>query len=317
MLKKLLIIDEKGVAVIWFAAALVLLLGSSGLVVDLGYLYYQREKLMDIAEASAMAGAMELSVNSEAAIAKAKEYAVLNGVEAGEVTATVTSDSKKVKVKIDRDVSAFFERIFGIESRQVSGFGAAERGGIISMKGLVPFGIVHQELIQGEEYILKMMRGAGEFALPGGEHPGNFYALQLGESGGASVFRDNIKYGYDGVFFVGEWILTEPGVMEGPTVEGVNYRMTGHEDETYDNHPDDSPRIVICPVLREFQVAGRDDVEIVSFAAFWLEGIETIEGSSCVKGRFFQMMVDGEIGSVPEGFDCGLFGIQMADYYEE
>ena len=312
---------ERGSAILWLAIALPVLLGSSGLVVDLGYLYYQRGKLMDIAEASAMAGTMELAEGDEEAIAKAREYAILNGVESDEVTATVTSGSKKVKVKIDRDVSVFFERIFGVKSRQVSGFGGAEIGPPAAMGeegggtddttepgDMVPFGIEKQDLVFGELYTLKAGASSGP-----GEHPGNFGALALGGCG-ASVYRENINYGYDGILRVGDWIWTEPGNMSGPTTQGVDFRLAGHEDETYDDHPDSSPRIVIAPVLDEFDCSGKCQVQIVGFAAFFLEGVGGQGQNNYVYGRFLHFITEGEIGDGENPY--GLSVMEMTDYYE-
>ena len=72
-------------------------------------------------------------------------------------------------------------------------------------------------------------------------------------------------------------------------------------------------RIVIVPVIRGFDKAnGRDNVEVVGFAAFFLEGTlreggKGNSGSSSVIGRFLRIVVPGELG---EAGDYGLRGLQ-------
>ncbi|PWR22793.1 pilus assembly protein TadG-related protein [Zavarzinia aquatilis] len=69
---------ERGVAALLLAASLVALLGMVAMVVDLGYAYFERQRLQDTLDLAAIAGARELTGQGAAAAAYGKASAVLS-----------------------------------------------------------------------------------------------------------------------------------------------------------------------------------------------------------------------------------------------
>lgn len=69
-----LISEEKGSVMVIVAGALIALMGFVAFVVDVGVLYLERARLMDTADAAALAGAQELPSSEAQAKAVAEEY---------------------------------------------------------------------------------------------------------------------------------------------------------------------------------------------------------------------------------------------------
>ncbi|MEW5767511.1 MAG: TadE family protein [bacterium] len=135
---------------------------------------------------------------------------------------------------------------------------------------LIPLSHLPNTFIVGTKYKLKVGGGSGSH--------GNYQALALGGTGGAN-YLDKLKHGYDGELRIGDDVTTEPGNMSGPTNEGINYRIAGHEDETYTTYTPGSPRVVTVPIIA-YLPEGRDEVPIVGFSKFFLEEVEG-QGQDC------------------------------------
>ena len=280
---------RKGAVIVLMAAAVVGLTGMAALAVDAGLLYLNKYQLANAADAAALAGGQELPGRPEEAIAAASSIAAANskpGSSPDNVQPVLSNNNRAITVTISRNVPLYFARVLGLTSSQVTAAATAEvktyTGG---NNGIVPFGIVKQNFIFGQTYMLKL--GAGD-----GYH-GNFQALALGGSG-ASVYRDNIQYGYKGNFKIGDWILTETGNMSGPTAAGVSYRIGLDPASTFSNVSVNSSRIIIVPVLDSLLVSGRSDVLVVGFAAFFLEGSGGGGNNSYVYGKFREMVTPGD-----------------------
>jgi len=283
--------EEKGSVVVLVALAMTVLLGIAAIVVDVGVLYFNRVALSNAADAAALAGVQELPANPRQAEAKAASYAVKNGVEQSRIT-TALPDSHSIRVTVSRTVPLGFARVFGIASSDVGASAKARIGAVGAVWGAAPFVVPDQEFVYGESYTLKYEGGEGEH--------GNFGGLALGGRG-ASNYEDNIKHGYQGWLRVGEWRETEPGNMSGPTVRGVEYRISQcHHSPpcAFDHCAKDCPRVLLVPVadLDPEELRGRSDVRLVGFAAFFLEGVGGYGNRCEVTGRFIRWAVDGELG---------------------
>jgi len=311
--------DDLGAALVLTALFLVVLLGFSALVIDVGLLYINRLALVNAVDAAALAGVQDLPYSPTMAMEKAKEYAAANGANGDEVKVVVRNGDHEVQVTASRDVKLYLARVFGITEQRLTASAAAQVGSISGCFGVAPFGVVEQDFILGEQYILK----CGPHRPPGYLR-GNFGALALGDQG-ASNYENNIKYGYNEKLEVGDWVDTEPGNMSGPTVRGVRHRIEQCQHEpkcTYDSVKNDCSRLVIVPVIRNLDKAhGRDSVQVVGFAAFFLEGTlregdggdskhDDDKGESSVLGRFIRRVLPGEVGNVP---DFGLKGYKLVE----
>ena len=294
--------EEKGSIAVLTAISLTVLLGFTAIVTDIGILYMNRSQLINTADAAALAAVQELPGNFDAARAVAVDYAARNG-KAGDIVETELANSnREITVSASRDVTLFFSRIISdLNSKKVSASATAAVRPIGSVSGVVPFGVVKQDFIFGLPYTLKEGGGDGE--------NGNYGGLALGGNG-ASTYRYNITYGYDGKLHVGQWVSTEPGNMSGPTTQGVNYRISQDPGATFETVSKDSPRIVMVPVLDHLNVNGRGDVQIVGFAAFFLEGAGGSGNESYVTGKFMRLVAAGDVTSDPAA-DYGLYGAML------
>ena len=118
-------------------------------------------------------------------------------------------------------------------------------------KGAIPIAIQKGTYTGGQEILLKQ----------GPPQSGNFGCLALGGRG-ADTYRDNLKYGYNATVKAGDLVDTEPGNMAGPTKEATQYRISAGKTK------------VIAPVVTTWEVSGRKQVRIESFAALEIIGME-------------------------------------------
>jgi hypothetical protein len=282
--------EEKGAVLVLVAAALVVLLGFGALTIDVGSLFLNRERLVNAADAAALAGVQFLPADPVSAADTALYYAYQNGVEPGEVTVDISGDGKTITVSAVRQVGFFLAPVLGFTSTEVSAEAKARVGGVEAVWGAAPLGIPEQTLEFGELYTLKVGGGCGEM--------GNFGALALGGRG-ASNYEDNLRNGYQGWLEIGDVVETEPGNMSGPTKRAIEDRISGHEGCTFDDHCQNCPRLIYVPVYRDLgeKPGGRHDVEIVGFAAFFLDGVIPGQGNkSEVKGYFVEKLTSAARG---------------------
>ncbi len=297
--------NEKGSTMVMTAFIFVVVLGCGALVSDVGLAYIQKQKLTNAVDAAALAAIQDLGSSEQQIKATAEAYMVHNGFRAEDIQVIVGSDGYSVAIKGTDTVHFFFAKIFGYESTQVEAKSKASVSPITGMSGVRPFAIEDFPLQYGVQYILK--EGAGD-----GYH-GNYGAVALGGNG-ACTYRNNIKYGYSGVLRVGDWIETKPGNMSGPTEQGINYLMNQctHIPKCTINHYNPScSRIISIIIVDSLQVNGRNEVQIVGFAMFLLEGTSGNGGQKQVIGRFVKYYGDGEVGQ--GGRDYGLYAVKLVE----
>ena len=279
--------SQRGTIALIAALVMTALCGFAALVADAGVLYMNRIQLSNAADSAALAGAQELPRSSEYAALAGYIYAWINGKWGDDVSVAVANGATVIHVDSVRNVELFFARILGFDNANVRAAASVQVKPLSSYSnGIVPFGIVKQNFSFGQTYRLKF--GAGD-----GYH-GNYAGLALGGTG-SSVYRDNIKFGYNGPIKVGDWIPTETGNMTGPTKGGVDYRVALDSTATFATVDRDSGRIVIVPVIDSLLVNGRNEVLVVGFAAFFLEGVGG-GGQECyVEGKFMRLVVTGDV----------------------
>jgi len=319
---KLFYKEEKGLALVLVAAAMTVILGFTALVVDVGALYLTRNRLVNACDAAALAGAKELP-DGQAEIV-ARQYLLSNNLTTEEIDnntlISISTNNKIINVQTTRNVSYTFARILGFTSGDVKAEAAAVYGPVSAASGITPFAVPDQELVFNKQYVLK--EGSGESVDDGSKIHGNFGALALGGTG-ADKYEENLKYGYDSeinvgdMVTVGEVVETEPGNMSGPTYDGVTYRMNkcthGCTPQDYKTHCE---RIILVPVFDPSTLdQGRDDVLIVGFASFLLEGVNGTGNESEVTGTFLQMAPPpaGSYDINPDAPDYGLRAAKLVE----
>lgn len=298
--------EERGAAAVMVSLSLTALLGIAGLAIDAGHLYIDRQKLTSVADATALSAAQLLPADPDGAVQVAKQYLTKNSVDPADATITVAPDHRHISVTLRRPTEMTFARVLGFTQFDVAGSSEAWAANLSGVHGAVPLGVSAGSFTTGDTVILKLSPYDGYVA------PGDYQALALGSSG-ASDYENNLQYGYQGWIRVGDWLETKPGNMAGPTVHAVNYRIGLDPLATWDTVQKGSPRLVVAPILRDYEVNGRGEVNVIGFGVFFLEqGIDQGNEKGEVVGRFVRMaMSAGEVS--PDAPDYGALVIKLSN----
>lgn len=292
---------ERGSVMVFVAAAMTAVLALGAISLDAGRLYAERQRLVNVADAAALAGAQFLPGDPAQAVATALDYVELNGVPRSQATAEVVDSEKhRIHVSLWQDVNLTFARVIRIASSSVLASANAVRGPISKVRGAVPLGVELPEGIRfGEELVLKEGGGDGAF--------GNFHALAFGGRG-ACNYGANLRNGYDGWIAVGDLIDTEPGNMAGPTRGAIRDRIEADPYATVDNCSPNSPRLIVVPVVNFAGTHGRDQVAVLGFACFF---IENMIGNDTVVGQFVRVLRPGEVLDGGNAPDYGVNAVKL------
>ncbi len=278
--------SEDGNIVVLVALVLTILLGSCALVVDLGVIYVNYARLQNALDAAVLAGVQELPTSTTKAQQVALEYAQNNGVP--QLSITFALNDLEIKASAQKQVPAFFSRIWGLENKTITASARARLVPPSSMTGVVPLSVKEQDLSYGVEYFLKS--GAG-----GDLSSGWYGALEL-NGPGAWDYQQFLTYGYSGNLSLGQVLEVEHGNMSGPTQTGIENRLamdTRTPRNTIDDHERNAPEIVYIPIIKIIETSGNSvqQVQIVGFAAFFIEGVTGNGTESTIQGRFLRTIV--------------------------
>jgi Flp pilus assembly protein TadG len=321
--------EEKGYVLVTVAALLVVFLGFAALGIDVGVLYSSRTAAQSAADAAALAGAFSFVSNPfapqpDTAYDHAMSTAVANRimgtpVTEAEVSVNVDVGSRRVIVDIDRNESTYFARALGVTDadigvRAVAEASAQAAGAFCAKPFFVPHTIssdpglspceacdAGQVLISNGE-VTNFARS--KFGLPftikpqrpaGALEPGQFYAIQLGDSVGAADYRNNIATCSDQLLRCQTPYPVQTGNMVGPTVQGIADLLGASPDVYVDvgeyRRPDGtigdtSQQLIIAPLWDECNYAGfcpsnelpdsgaTVQIIVVGFASIFIEGIQ-------------------------------------------
>jgi Flp pilus assembly protein TadG len=299
--------QEFGQGLVLGALAMVVILGFTAMAIDLGIFLHERRDLQNAADAAALAGAAELPESPAEAEAKVHEWAAKNGIDiAGgeldlvEVTTTyVTNDT--VRVRVTREVPFVFGRVLGLTSETMHATGASLVGSPTIATNAMPWALrkSYKEAAELDGYGLPVVLMESEH----GGASGAFGGLCFDAHCGASDYREAIEEGAT-VDLTGSYEMA-PGVMPGPTDQGVGYRLTNTDEncdtfeevfrqigpnewEFIDNacnpwtdEGSGSLRVVLAPVIEDYyydECGGAScTVQVSAFAMLFLE-----DPSACV-----------------------------------
>ncbi|NBG87949.1 TadE/TadG family type IV pilus assembly protein [Isachenkonia alkalipeptolytica] len=278
-------LDNKGSAAILLSIFMVVLLGFTALVVDIGMVYAERTKLSNAIDSAVLAATLELPNHPEEAKAVALEYLEKNNVDTEDTEIIIGEDHRSIEITGLKEVKHFFAPVLGILSSDTGAATKAVIGPASSVsEGVRPFAVEKFPFEYGDEVILKA--GAGD-----GYH-GNYGAAALGGTG-ASRFKDNSLFGYEGTISVGDFIDTEPGNMAGATSAIRNY--INEESSSFDNFERDSKRLWTIPLVDDVEPEGRDELLVVGFGQFYVEDVANAGGHTEITGRFVEFVTNATI----------------------
>jgi Flp pilus assembly protein TadG len=298
-------VPSRGQAMVLLMVCMTVLLGVMGLGADLSILYFNWVILQKGVDAAALAGAGYLQSNSQSAstaINEAVAFAEKNGIKSSELAsdgngnlAYVPGPSySTITVTAKRTVPYAFFKLLGLTSGVVTATATAQMpeapgcvnctspvptpgsqptvtpGNICSSTGqcgIIPIGLDYSTPYAFDQPITLNYGQVG---------PGNWGSLALGGPGGSNL-RTNIADGYQGSLAIGQWIDTEPGKAVGPIDQGFNDRISlaqsDYPGDTFDNHNPANPRVIIIPMVNWNSPNGRSQVEIMAFAALWVDSV--------------------------------------------
>jgi Flp pilus assembly protein TadG len=302
--------SEQGAVMVVAALLLTSLFGVTALAVDAGMVYVTRVQLQKAADAAALAGARTLRMTGGQSEAEtiATQYVSANYSLPCRQSFVSEPAIRRFTVNLQREVQFYFAPLIGYTKTTVSVRAVAVVWGVSRLQNVVPFGVLEQQFIYGQQYILKY--GANSEAI---DANGDYGALALGGFG-SDVYLVNLKFGYSGAITVGEKLTTEPGNMAGSTEEGVGYRIDLCTDGcSYENGiKPNCPRIVLVPLVDALP-DGRGYTIVKGFAAFFLEDVRESDspGQIDVVGRFMQYAVTAEADAASP--DYGVYTIKLIE----
>ncbi|WP_147534438.1 TadE/TadG family type IV pilus assembly protein [Bacillus marasmi] len=296
-----LIKEEKGAVMIIMALLMIVFLGITALVIDGGMLYMEKQKLQDITDAAALAGAQELPTSTDQATAQANQAIVLNETNPILFNINFNENNHRITVTAEKSIDLFFAKALGFNEAKVDAASNVEIGTLISGRGAVPVGI---------EYTSQIAFGDIKYLKVEDATVGNFGALALAGPG-AKLYEEDFKNGYENELRVNQIIDTQTGNLAGPTSRAVNFRIAACPTSTYLNHPVDCPRIVLVPVFEPVVTQQNQvkQVKIVGFANFFIENVSSGSQSAVIVGRFIEAADSGEIDSGSLNF--GAYGYKL------
>jgi Flp pilus assembly protein TadG len=281
------------------------LLGAIGLGADAALLYFNWVILQKGVDAAALAGAGYLQSSDTSAtttaINVAVTYAQNNGIKNSELVADgsgnkayVPSPYTSITVTARRTVPYAFFKLIGLSSGTVAASATAQMPmapscvnctSAVSTPGSQPT-VIPGSICSGVAQCNVLPVGL-DWSTPytfnlavtlnqGQVGPGNWGSLALGGTGGSNE-RTNIADGYGGPLAINQWVDTEPGFKKGPVDQGFGDRISEAQSDfpsaTFSNHAPNDPRAVILPMVVWDSPNGRSQVQIMAFAAIWIDSI--------------------------------------------
>ena len=277
---------RKGQSIVLLTLALPALLGCVSLAVDIANLYFNWSRIRSATDAAVLAGAGYLPAFPDKAKSVAATYAQTNGVTSAEiVSTTVAEDQKSLSMTVSRTVPYSFARVLGLISAPVRVTAVAGVQSVNKARGIVPLGLDYRTpRVIGDEIELHRGQYHGQWEVG----PGNWDPLALGGTG-ASLYGDNIMYGYQGQVSVGDGVQTEPGLINGPTVNAIEYRIdqgaANFPGGTFDNHELNDPRVMLVPMVDFSNVNGSSTVPVMGFAELW---VVSVSGNGTITAYFIE-----------------------------
>lgn len=306
--------DQKGSVLFIIATGMVALLGITALVTDIGLIASNRQKLVNIMDAAALAGGQYLPEEPATAMDVAMEYALLNNyVSSGidDPAISFSTDYTSITVSGSKVVNLAFAKLLGFYSTTVSAAATAQKQYVTSMNGVLPFAVDNSTVLPGAVNPGDTKTFTYDNNALG---PGTYGSLALGGITGDSILYNNIVNTYTGLpIVIPSPELSEPGANVGKLRSAIHDRIYGHELCTYDNHEPNCPKIITVLTydrsLSTFN--GRSGYFwIVGFTSFFLDNSCLDNGKFEITGKYIKTLSDGGKANV-EQTDYGVASVRL------
>lgn len=295
---------------------LVVLLGMAAFAIDAGSWYQARRAAQAAADASALAGAGQLPAGwSYAQTAASNEFA--NNRKSGDTATyqntTTSSANDTVTVKVTRPSAAYFSKLLGFGSQNISATARAtvfSYTKVVSTGQVMPWGVMKASWVLGSSYSLYVDNSTpnnGALSLPIKNSSGTCSAT----SGGSDYSNSIIGPANGGNAVcdvsVGQIVPVKTGQNTGPTKQGIDTRITTWDPITAIVQftangqaivlKPNSPQLVLLPVVEDMAggsswPSGSGNVRIIGFAYFVLTQPGYANGGKTVLGTFVGLQVN-------------------------
>ncbi|HET8945059.1 MAG TPA: pilus assembly protein TadG-related protein [Dehalococcoidia bacterium] len=311
---------QNGQVLILAALAMAAMMGFAALTIDVGLYMEDRRHLQNTADAAALAGAADLPQNPALATAKAQEWALKHGIDAGDIkkieVRSNLAANDTIYVEVEQQFNWIFGRVLGMTSDGVGAHAAARVGSLAGGTDFLPWALLSTDRdcldsdgdpLFGETCVVKV--GAGDATT------GWYGALDPdGTGGGANEYVYNI---IDGNVEWNYCIAGDPspscvgahttiadldGNKTGPTDIGIEKRLAQGAkcdgngngiddfsevlspnpggDPTYLVSCPDSPWLIILPIV-SYSGTPVQQVTINGWMLAYLVGYECVDSAKC------------------------------------
>jgi hypothetical protein len=275
--------NERGQAVVLMVLSLIVLLGMSALVLDVGSWFRSKRRLQGTADAAALAGAQALPTNWTQAQGWAMEYANKNGgdVDSSDVrssTTYVVGDT--ISVTARKQEPSIFSKVFGLDSVNVTADASALRGSYTGWAlGLAPW-VIDKPSVKYQELITFKVQEGSQAS------PGNFGGvdLQVKEKGcdwasGANDYYDLIaQRTHSCIVRPGDNLPVEPGnkAATGTAVKDRGAKqgfdpysiLTTNADGKTEITDYNNPNVIVIPIIKAFHQGSSAPFVMTGYAWF-------------------------------------------------
>jgi Flp pilus assembly protein TadG len=186
---------ESGQALMFAALLAPILLGMTGMAIDIGTYAGHKRHLQNAADSVALAAAQQMCLttcaDTSAARTAANQWASKNNVNASDMTLTFSggSTAPKASVTINSNHNFAFMRIFGVNNKNVAASAAAIKASYGGGAGIVPWSVTGATLngaISGS--LVTMKYDANNVST------GNFNPIRI-DGSGAATYGSSVQYG--------------------------------------------------------------------------------------------------------------------------
>ncbi|MFL6028946.1 MAG: pilus assembly protein TadG-related protein [Gaiellaceae bacterium] len=306
--------DERGQAFVLACIALIVLLGMSAFVLDVGSWYRTQRRLQGTTDAAALAGAQLLPNDPSGGRSIAQSYATKNGGDVAGADIVITSKfqaNDTISVRAARTDPGIFSKILNINSADISAKATARVGPPKEALHVAPMVVFcGHSLIKNcnnnhePEFNVSTTLDYDDLGAPGA-----FGMLNLdGEQGtvGSSKEAEWILHGFDKYLPLGKY-RSDPGAKF-------------ESDNLNDALDERIGTVLLFPVYETLDGEGQNaEYKIIGWIGFHLTGYEVHGHSATLEGYFTEYIAQGVLSqSAPGtgGVPSSLFGVKTIQLIE-
>ena len=293
---------EGGQAAVLTVIFLVAMLGAVAMVLDVASWFRAQRATQSAADAAALAGAQALPENIGFAGALARQYLGSNGGGAGEFTFTTRQlANDTISVKVTRQASGVFAKLFGIDSVDVHAKASARSGGIDKAQWAAPIAVDRRHPMLNCTPLPCF--GTPTTITLDKVGPGGFHLLNLdGSHGGTGgkIDQEWILRGYDGYMPLGRY-NSDPG----NAVNDSKFRSSlqiRYGDE------------LLFPVYDDLDASGANlGYRVIGWVGFVVTNADKVKGKWTLDGHFVRVIWEGILSESGAGSDFGVRAIELVE----